>query len=143
MGTLVTWVEWYSEFDWRRKRRADYLRYLERQCTKITGAQVLVIKVVAVPVMVREFIQYSKTVYMIILRNLTEDSAAYTCIEEKMPQQNGRIYFLTLKSRRNNAAADDVLSNGTKVTMKICVYNNERDMCLENRKTEKGHQFFK
>ena len=87
--------------------------------------------VAATPVTGRDFIQDSKTVHTIILKNLSEDSEAYTYIEAKLVQQNGRIDIKSLKDRYANAAADDVLGNEAKGTMKNLVYKNERAMTFE------------
>ena len=90
-------------------------------------------KVIAVaPITGREFNQDAKTVHTIILKNLSEDSEAYTYIETSLVSQNGRVDILALRARYANTAADDVLGNEAKEMMKHLVYKNERAMSFES-----------
>ena len=85
----------------------------------------------ATPITGRDFKQDSKTVHTLILKNLSENSEAYTYIETTLGDQDGRVDVLALRKRYANAAADDVLGNEAKETFSRLIYKNERAMTFE------------
>ena len=87
--------------------------------------------IAATPISGRDFKQDSKTVHNLILKNLSENSEAYTYIETSLGDQDGRVDILALRKRYSNAAADDVLGNEAKETFSRLLYKNERAMTFE------------
>ena len=68
----------------------------------------------ASPLNGQDFIQDAKIVHNIILKDLSENSEAYTYIEKSLDEQDGRVDILALRARYANKYADDVLGNEAK-----------------------------
>ena len=85
----------------------------------------------ASPITGREFVQDARTVHNIVLKNLSDNSEAYTYIENSLEDQDGRVDILALRARYANKSADDVLGNEAKGSFQRLVYKNERAMSFE------------
>ena len=85
----------------------------------------------ASPITGRNFKQDAKMVHNIILKNLSENSEAYTYIENSLGDQDGRVDILALRARYANKCADDVLGNEAKESFLRLTYKNERAMSFE------------
>ena len=85
----------------------------------------------ASPITGRNFKQDAKMVHNIILKNLSENSEAYTYIENSIGEQDGRVDILALRARYANKSADDVLGNEAKESFLRLIYKNERAMSFE------------
>ena len=66
-----------------------------------------------------------------IIKNLSENSEAYTYIENSIDEQDGRVDIIALRARYSNKSADDVLGNEAKESFRNLVYKNERAMLFE------------
>ena len=87
--------------------------------------------IAASPIVGRDFKQDAKTVHNLIMKNLSENSEAYTYIENSIDEQDGRVDIIALRTRYSNKSADDVLGNEAKESFRNLVYKNERAMSFE------------
>ena len=87
--------------------------------------------IAASPIIGRDFKQDAKTVHNLIMKNLSENSEAYTYIENSIDEQDGRVDIIALRARYSNKSADDVLGNEAKESFRNLVYKNERAMSFE------------
>ena len=105
-----------------RENKVPILRGYANWEEKVIGAS---------PLSGRDFKQDAKTVHNIILKNLSENSEAYTYIENSLDNQDGRVDILALRLRYANKSADDVLENEAKESFQRLQYKNERAMSFE------------
>ena len=73
----------------------------------------------------------AQTVHQLILKNVTEDSDAYTYIKPLMKYRNGRKDILALRERYSNVATKQALINMAKQTLSNLRYKNERNFSFE------------
>ena len=63
-------------------------------------------KVIAASLIVgKDFKQDAKTVHNLIMKNLSENSEAYTYIENSIDEQDGRVDIIALRTRYSNKTA--------------------------------------
>ena len=72
-----------------------------------------------------------KTVHQIILRNVGEDSDAYTYLKPRIDQEDGREDIKALFNRYDNQATQQERINTANRTLDTMVYKNERAMSFE------------
>ena len=72
-----------------------------------------------------------KTVHLIILRNVAEDSDAYTYIKPKIRQEDGRVDMEALMKRYENKATQQERINEANNILDNLVYKHERAMSFE------------
>ena len=72
-----------------------------------------------------------RTVHQIILRNVAEDSDAYTYIKPRINREDGRIDIKALKNRYDNQATQQGRINSANRILDTLVYKNERAMSFE------------
>ena len=72
-----------------------------------------------------------KTVHQIILRNVSEDSDAYTYLKPSVKDENGRTDLGALKQRYDNHATRQERINQANSVLETLVYKNERMMPFE------------
>jgi len=73
----------------------------------------------------------AKTVHQIILRNVHEDSDAYTYIKPLLRKRDGRMDMLALRDRYHNDATKQAIINSAKSTLSHLRYKNERSFSFE------------
>ena len=73
----------------------------------------------------------AKTVHQIILKNVHEDSDAYTYIKTLLKHRNGRMDIKALKDRYSNDATKTTLINAAKASLETIRYKNERAFSFE------------
>jgi len=79
----------------------------------------------------REYVRDATTVHQIIIRNITEDSDAYTYVKPILKHENGRKDFKALINRyESQAGIQERISEAQKVLSQIR-YRNERAMSFE------------
>lgn len=67
-----------------------------------------------------------RTVHGIIMRNISEDSEAYTYVKPKIKLHDGRKDIENLRKRFNSRSAREQKVNNSDATLKNLVYKNER-----------------
>ena len=72
-----------------------------------------------------EFKINTRTVHQIILRNVHEDSDAYTYIKPLLRSRDGRKDMLALRQRYQNDATKQTIINAAKSTLSNLRYKNE------------------
>ena len=72
-----------------------------------------------------------QTVHAIILRNVAEDSDAYTYIKQNIRRENGRIDMVSLRKRYENQATEQERINEANRILETLVYKNERVLTFE------------
>ena len=77
-------------------------------------------------------------VHAIILRNVAEDSEAYTYITPNIRRENGRLDMISLKGRYENQATNQERINEANRILDTLAYKNERWLTFElfSRKTQ-------
>ena len=70
-------------------------------------------------------------VHAIILRNVAEDSDAYTYIKPNIRRENGRLDMISLKGRYENQATNQERINEANRILDTLVYKNERALTFE------------
>eukprot|EP00980_Cylindrotheca_fusiformis_P022724 scaffold9646_cov133-Cylindrotheca_fusiformis.AAC.7 len=70
-------------------------------------------------------------VHQLILKNLSEDSDAYTYIRPHLKHQNGRLDIKALRDRYSNNAAKQAIINSAKATLETICYTTERSFSFE------------
>ena len=78
-----------------------------------------------------EFKIDTRTVHQIILRNVHEDSDAYTYIKPLLRSRDGRKDMLALRQRYQNDATKQTIINAAKSTLSNLRYKNERSFSFE------------
>ena len=78
----------------------------------------------------------AKTVHHIILRNISDDSDAYTYLKPKLKSEDGRKDYKALLERYDGHSSKETRINEAKSLIKTLQYRNERSMPFE-RFTEK------
>ena len=78
-----------------------------------------------------EFKVDARTVHQIILKNVHEDSDAYTYIKPLLRHQDGRRDHLALKDRYASEATKQALINAAKATLANLRYKSERSFSFE------------
>ena len=73
----------------------------------------------------------AKTVHQIILRNVHEDSDAYTYIKPLLRRRDGRLDIMALCDRYHNDATKQAIINSAKNTLSHLRYKNERSFSFE------------
>ena len=85
----------------------------------------------ATPLTGPKYIQDSRMVHQIILRNIAEDSDAYTYIKPNINKNNGRVDYEALCMRYDSHASRETRINEAKRTIQTLQYRNERSMPFE------------
>jgi hypothetical protein len=78
-----------------------------------------------------EFAQDARTVHKIILKNVHEDSDAYTYIKPLIRFRNGRRDILSLRERYSSDATRQNIINKAKADLNTLRYKNERSFSFE------------
>lgn len=73
----------------------------------------------------------TRTVHQLILRNVHEDSDAYTYIKPLLRKRDGRLDILALRDRYHNDATKQAIINSAKNTLSHLRYKNERSFPFE------------
>ncbi len=73
----------------------------------------------------------ARTVHQIILRNVHEDSDAYTYIKTLLRHRNGRRDMIALRERYSSDATRQTIINSAKGTLDNLRYKNERSFSFE------------
>ena len=73
----------------------------------------------------------ARTVHQIILRNVHEDSDAYTYIKPLLRRRNGRLDIVALRQRYDNDATKQAIINMAKASLGQLRYKNERSFSFE------------
>ena len=85
----------------------------------------------ATPLTGAKYTQDSRMVHQIILRNIAEDSDAYTYIKPNINKSNGRVDYEALCVRYDSHASRETRINEAKKTIQTLQYRNERSMPFE------------
>ena len=72
-----------------------------------------------------------QTVHAIILRNVAEDSDAYTYIKPNIRRVNGMVDMMALRDRYENQATEQERINEANRVLETLVYKNERALTFE------------
>ena len=72
-----------------------------------------------------------RTVHQIIIRNVAEDSDAYTYIKPKVNREDGRVDIKALENRYENSATKQERINAANRVLDSLIYKNERIMSFE------------
>ena len=83
------------------------------------------------PLMGTDYRQDIATVHQIIVRNIAEDSDAYTYIKPKLRMEDGRKDYKALIERYENEAAQQERIHEANRTLENLIYRNERSMSFE------------
>ena len=78
-----------------------------------------------------DFKQDSRTVHKILLKNIHDESDAYTYVKTLTKFRNGRMDIIALKERYSSEATKQTLINKAKTDLKNLVYKNERNFSFE------------
>ena len=78
-----------------------------------------------------EFTQDARTVHKIILKNVHEDSDAYTYVKPLVRHRNGRRDMLALRERYSSDATQQNQINKAKSELAVLRYKNERSFSFE------------
>ena len=78
-----------------------------------------------------EFSQDARTIHKIILKNVHEDSDAYTYVKPLIRHRNGRRDILALRERYSSDATRQNTINKAKVDLSTLRYKNERSFSFE------------
>ena len=70
----------------------------------------------------------NKSEYLIILRNVTKDSDAYTYIKPKICLEDGRVDMKAFMKRYENKATQQEQNNGANNILENLVYGHKRAM---------------
>ena len=73
----------------------------------------------------------ARLVHQIILRNVSEESNAYTCIKPLLRYRDGRRDFLALKERHSSDASKQATINAAKQVLDALRYKNETSFTFE------------
>ena len=73
----------------------------------------------------------ARTVHQLILRNVHEDSDAYTYIKPLLRRRNGRLDITALRQRYDNDATKQAIINMAKSSLSHLRYKNERSFSFE------------
>lgn len=79
----------------------------------------------------RHFTHDAKTVHQVLLRNIAEDSDAYTYIKTHLRRENGRVDIIALRERYENTSSMEARVNEAKRLFDSLQYRNERSMPFE------------
>ena len=79
----------------------------------------------------QEFLQDARVVHKIILKNIVEDSDAYTYVKQLIRHRNGRRDIKALRERYSSDASKQAIINSAKKTLKTLCYKNERSFSFE------------
>ena len=74
----------------------------------------------------QEFQQDARTVHKIIMKNVHEDSDAYTYIKTLIRHRNGRKDIKALRERYSSDATKQAIINKAKNDLQNLIYKNER-----------------
>ena len=83
-----------------------------------------------------EYAQDARTVHKIILKNVHEDSDAYTYIKPLLRHRNGRRDILALRERYASNATRQTTINKEKARLSTLRYKNERSFTFERFSSE-------
>ena len=73
-----------------------------------------------------------RTVHQIIIRNVAEDSDAYTYLKPKVNREDGRVDIKALEGRYENPATKQERINAANRVLDSIIYKNERIMSFES-----------
>lgn len=79
----------------------------------------------------QEFQQDARTVHKIIMKNVHEDSDAYTYIKTLIRHRNGRRDIKALRERYSSDATKQAIINKAKNDLQNLIYKNERSFSFE------------
>ena len=79
----------------------------------------------------QEFQQDARTVHKIIMKNVHEDSDAYTYIKTLICHRNGRKDIKALRERYSSDATKQAIINKAKNDLQNLIYKNERSFSFE------------
>ena len=79
----------------------------------------------------QEFQQDARTVHKIIMKNVHEDSDAYTYIKTLIRHRNGRKDIKALRERYSSDATKQAIINKAKNDLQNLIYKNERSFSFE------------
>ena len=79
----------------------------------------------------QEYQQDARTVHKIIMKNVHEDSDAYTYIKLLIRQRNGRMDIKALRERYSSEATKQAIINKAKNDLQNLCYKNERSFSFE------------
>ena len=85
----------------------------------------------AVELMGEDYKIDARTVHQLILRNVNEDSDAYTYITPLLRRRDGRLDILALRDKYHNDATKQAIINSAKATLSHLRYKNERSFSFE------------
>ena len=85
----------------------------------------------AVPLVGEEFRVDARTVHQLILKNVSEDSDAYTYIKPLLRFRDGRRDILALRERYSSDATKQAIINSAKASLEVLKYRNERSFSFE------------
>ena len=78
-----------------------------------------------------EFIQDARTVHQVILKNINEDSDAYTCVKPFIRKRDGRKDIEALRLRYSSEASKQSKINKAKAELGTLRYKSERSFSFE------------
>jgi len=78
-----------------------------------------------------EYVQDARAVHKIILKNVVEDSDAYTYIKTLICHKNGRRDIQALRERYSSDASRQAIINKARKDLKTLCYKNERSFSFE------------
>ena len=79
----------------------------------------------------QEFQQDARTVHKIIMKNVHEDSDAYTYIKTLIRHRNGRRDIKALRERYSSDVTKQAIINKAKNDLQNLIYKNERSFSFE------------
>ena len=89
------------------------------------------LSVAATPLEGKKYIQDRKLVHQIIIRNVADDSDAYTYLKPNVAKENGRMDYKALSERYDSHSSKETRISEAKNSLIKLQYRNERSMSFE------------